>query len=244
MIKLKIDQISGATLTQTASGLEAQRHACITGITQLHQVFEHPDLPTVGQSHPQLPYLVVKSVTAKHDGPNAAHIVITYHDPTGHGDLPKVSVGTALRQQTSETDLAGNRITLAYTSTGLDDDLTTQGARVTVFRPQTELSFTRVQTIHPATTAKTYAGTVNRTPIFEGDPGTWLCTSIDGQSDDGGKTFLVTYRFQFNADGWQPTVSYNDPKTNRPPADLVAGVGIKQVTLYRTEEFRNLGLEQ
>lgn len=242
MLKFKMDQTHGATLRQTAVGLEAERLAYITGITDLQQAMAHPNLPHVGQSHPAIPHLVVGSLVAKHDGPNSAKIIITYHNPAGTSDKPKVSIGTALRQLTTETDLAGNRITVAYANAGMDDDTLTQGARVAVLRPQTELTFTRLENTHPVKTAQIYAGTVNRSSIFQGDPGTWLCTSIDGQSEDGGTTFLVTYLFQHNIDGWQPTVSYNDPKTNRPPADLLPGIGIKQVTLYKQEEFRNLGL--
>jgi hypothetical protein len=242
MIKLKIDRTSGALIRHTPSGMEAERQGYITGITHLKQALEHPDLPRIGHPHPSLPELVVRSVTAKPDGPNAAVITIAYHNPAGNGDQPKIAIGTALRQQLTETDLAGNRITVAYSATGDDLDMVTQGVRVAALRPQTELSFTRLQATHPAKSARIYAGTINRTAIFEGEPGTWLCTSIDGKSEDGGTNFLVTYQFQYNADGWQPAVSYTDPKTNRPPADLVAGVGIKQVSIYRQEEFKNLGL--
>ncbi|HAI12223.1 MAG TPA: hypothetical protein DCM28_11000 [Phycisphaerales bacterium] len=242
MIKLKIDRTDGGSLRQTSKGLEAQRHAYVTGIKQLRDAIEHPDLPRVGHPHPQLTHLVVNSITAKPDGPNAANITITYHDPSGNGDHPKVSIDTALRQHTTETDLDGNRITVSYSNTGEDVDMIAQGARVSVLRPQTQLTFTRLENAHPAKTAKTYAGTINRSSIFQGAPQTWLCTSIDATSDDGGNSFLVTYQFQYNASGWQPTVSYTDPKTNRPPADLVADVGIKQVELYRLEEFKNLGL--
>jgi hypothetical protein len=243
MIKLKMDRTQGALLRQTSNGLEAQRTAYITGITQLRQALEHANLPRVGQAHPDIEDLVARSITAKPDGPNAAIITIDYHNPAGsNNDIPQVKVGSALRQQSTETDLSGNRITVAYSASGEDTDLSIQGARVAVLRPQTELTFSRLETTHPASTAKTYAGTVNRSNIFDGGPGTWLCTAISGNSDDGGQTFLVTYLFQYNAEGWQPIVSYTDPKTNRPPADLVGGVGIKRVTLYRDEEFKNMGL--
>lgn len=243
MIKFKIDQTDSAILRQTAQGLEAQRTASISGITNLKEALEHPNLPHVGHRHPQLENLVVKDITAKHNGPDTATITINYHNPSGSSsDKPQVKVGSALRSQTTETDLAGNRITVAYSASGNDKDLTTQGSRVSVLRSQTELSFARVESIHPALRAKKYAGTINRTTIFEGVPGTWLCTSISGKSDDGGLTFLTTYLFQYNESGWQPIISYTDPKTNRPPADLVAGIGIKVVTLYREEDFKNLGL--
>jgi len=243
MIKLKIDRTQGAQLRHTASGLEAQRVAYITGIQNLKQALEHPDLPKIGQAHPDMHNLIIQSITAKHDGPNAANITLAYHNPSGNNsDKPQVKVGSALRQQTTEIDLNGNRITVAYSCSGEDQDLVTQGARVPVLKPETELTFIRLETTHPATTAKKYAGTVNRSTIFEGPPGGWLCTAITGSSDDGGKTFIVTYLFQFNENGWQPTVSYIDPKTNRPPANLTAGIGTKQVQLYRDTEFKNLGL--
>lgn len=243
MIKFKIDRTDGALLRQTALGFEAQRLAYISGITHLKQAMDHPDLPRVGQVHPDMDQLVVQSITAKPDGPNAAIITISYHNPAGNNsDKPQVKVGSALRQQLTETDFSGNRITVAYSSSGSDENMITQGARVAVLRPQTELTLSRLETTHPARTARIYAGTINRSSIFDGAPGTWLCTAIHGNSDDGGQTFLVTYQFQFDSEGWQPTVSYTDPKTNRPPADLVPGIGIKQVMLYRDEEFKNLGL--
>ena len=144
MIKFKIDQTDSAILRQTANGLEAQRTASICGITNLKDALEHPDLPRMGHRHPQFENLVVKDIAAKHDGPNTAIITITYHNPSGNSNgQAQVNVGSALRSQTTETDLAGNRITVAYSASG-DDDLTTQGSRISVLRPQTELSFTRL----------------------------------------------------------------------------------------------------
>ncbi|MBN4061205.1 hypothetical protein JYU15_02085, partial [bacterium AH-315-I18] len=97
MIKFKIDRTHGTLLRHTALGLEAERVAYITGIENLKQALEHPDLPKIGQAHPQMHSLIVRSMTAKPDGPNAATITLSYHNPSGNNsDKPQVKVGSAL----------------------------------------------------------------------------------------------------------------------------------------------------
>ena len=99
---------------------------------------------------------------------------------------------------------------------------------------------------------------VNNAAIsLTGDPDrTWLCTRIDGQSQDGGVSFVVTYEFQIRRgpylseatpptyQGWDAVVVYIDPETDKPIQEPVWGETIKLVRVYPEMDFAalNIGL--
>ncbi len=250
MSKVKLDRIEGSSLRRMAEGFEAVRVAYVIGLGgdacgRLRQAVEAEGIPRVGQPHPTIENLVVQLVAVEPDGPHAAKVLIHYRSrEVGGGSAGggRVEVGSTLNQRLTETNLSGERITVAYTATGDDSDLQIQGTRVPALRPQTTLQFSRNESNNPARLARQFVGTVNQARIFDGDSQTWLCTAITGKSSDGAVSFDVTYEFQHNADGWQPQVSYIDPRTNRPPADLVLGVGLKEIAIYKQTDFRELGL--
>lgn len=98
--------------------------------------------------------------------------------------------------------------------------------------------------------ARQYVGTINELALFgdpndegSGDPPrTWLCSRIDGVSDDGGKTYNVTYEFQYNPETWDPVVVFVNPETGKPVPFPVWGESIRQVRVYRLANFFDLGL--
>lgn len=90
--------------------------------------------------------------------------------------------------------------------------------------------------------ARNFVGTLNNEPVF-GDPvRTWLCTRIDGVSDDGGITYNVTYEFQYNPETWDPVIVFTNPETGKPVANPVWGESIRRVRVYRLADFFELGL--
>jgi len=248
MAQVKIDKIEGSSLRRTAEGSEAQRIARVSGLSggasdRLRAACDAPGIPSVGEPHPTIANLYVCSLVAVPDGAAAAIVTISYRSRSAEiGETPVIQVGSSVVQTTTETDADGNRITVSYSASGDDVDLKTQGSRVSVLVPQTTLRFTRTEDASPLAKARTCVGTINKTEVFDSASGTWLCTAIAGRSLDGGATYEVTYEFQYNGRGWQPTVSYIDPQTNRPPPELTDGLGAKTVNVYLETEFKELGL--
>ena len=248
MTQVRLDRIEGSAYRLGTEGVEADRVATVSGLNghaadRLRAALAASGLPRVGEAHPTIPALYAQSLHAAPDGPTAAVVTIRYRSrAAGAGQVPSLEVGSSVVQTTTDSDEAGERVTVSYSPTGAATDLKSQGARLSVFAPQTTLRFTRTEDASPLTKARAYVGTINRSAVFDSAPGTWLCTAITGRSVDGAGTSEVTYEFQYEAQGWQPKATYIDPQTNRPPFDLVAGLGAKTVRVYRECEFKLLGL--
>jgi len=247
MPQLKLDPIEGTHLRRTSDGFEARRVAFVAGLSgsaadRLRQAMECQGVPRVGDAHPTIAGLHVSAVDAEPDGATGAKLTIHYRPrPAGAAGSASIEVGSSLLQVTARTDREGNPITVAHSPTGKPADLQTQSAAVAMLVPQITLRFMRIEQAAPTAKAQRFVGTVNRSAVFDGAAGTWLCTGITGRSSDGGRTFEVCHAFQHKADGWQPTASFVDPRTNRVPVDAKQGVGVRTVKVYREMEFRELG---
>ena len=258
MAQVRLDRIEGSAYRLTADGIEADRVATVSGLSghaadRLRAALAATGVPRVGDAHPTIANLYAQSLHVAPDGPTAAVVTIRYRSRAAEaGQAPLVEVGSSVVQTTTDTDSAGARITVSYTPTGEAAELKTQGARLSILAPQTTLRFTRTEDARPLAKARTFVGTVNRTAVFDSAAGTWLCTAITGRSVDGprsgggsgggGGVYEVTYEFQYESQGWQPRATYIDPQTNRPPADVADGVGVKAVRIYAEQEFKELGL--
>ena len=248
MGQVRIDRIEGSAYRLSADGLEADRVATVSGLAghaadRLHAALEASGVPRVGEAHPTIANLYVAELDVAPDGPTTAVVTIRYSSRAAEiGQAPLVEVGSSVVQTTTDTDGDDQRVTVSYSPTGSSDDTKTQGARLSVMIPQTTLRFTRTEDASPLAKARSFVGAVNRTAVFDSAPGSWLCTAITGRSINGGGAYEVTYEFQHQSQGWQPTATYVDPQTNRPPSDVVAGVGAKTVSVYPEREFKELGL--
>jgi hypothetical protein len=120
-------------------------------------------------------------------------------------------------------------------------------------RPVSGLRFTRRELSRPDARAQEYVGKVNSRKLFEdGDEKLWMCTRLDGTTDDNGESYNVTYEFQKaanSADGWRGFAYYTDPATGQLPEFLgapgqgpEAGAGITTVELYDSIDFHQLNL--
>jgi len=248
MIQVRIDRIEGSACRLSADGLEADRVATVSGLSghaadRLHAAVEAAGIPRIGDAHPTIAGLYAHRIEVVPDGATAAVVTIHYRSRSAEmGEVPVVEVGSSVVQTTTDTDEVGRRIAVSYSPTGTSTDMKTQGARLSVLAPQTTLRFARTEDANPLAKARSFAGTINKTAVFDSDAGTWLCTAIGGRSIGGGGAYEVTYEFQYQDQGWQPTASYTDPQTNRPPPDVVDGLGVKTVNIYREKEFKELGL--
>ncbi len=107
----------------------------------------------------------------------------------------------------------------------------TTGVEATLFIPERTIVVTKQEVVtggYVSELAREYVGMVNADDwdLAPGDAiGTWLCTGIEGISNDNGLSYTITYSFQYRADQWTQTVIYIDPNTGRPPDDVKLGVG-------------------
>lgn len=153
-----------------------------------------------------------------------------------------IQVGSSLSGSKTSVDKDGNRITVSL-STEADD----QVGEIDIQVPEMVLQFERRESANPRAKALTYVGKVNSASL---DTGTYaartlLCLGIDGTSVDDGRTWTVTYRFQYRPNTWAATAVYTDDQ-GRPHKDINLAVspydGAKSVNIYSEADFDNLDL--
>ena len=73
---------------------------------------------------------------------------------------------------------------------------------------------------------------------------TLLCTGIDGQSSDGGESYSVNYRFQYNPDTWAVEFFFTDKETGQPHKDvnIKDENGYGKVMLLKAVDFSPLNV--
>jgi len=164
-------------------------------------------------------------------------------DPTPSGGT--IQVGSRLQPATFTQDVNGTQITTQHTyaepAPGRNG-LEIQAAEVEGFTPTTVLTVSRPENGDPLSKSQTYVGTLNSSTFFSQPAKSWLCTAIEGISEDNGATYSVTYEFEYNREGWEAAVAFIDDKTNRPVSPLVAGVSLETYQLYDTANFGVLNL--
>lgn len=101
-----------------------------------------------------------------------------------------------------------------------------QTALVSIQKPVTVVTFTRHEDADPqGSTNSAHLGKVNETDFMGGaNAGEWLFTALNGTTNNGGLSYVVTYEFQsqgsiLNGGGWETTVVYTDADTGLPLLD-------------------------
>lgn len=261
-MSVKANIIKGETLSEDADGFRSVVVYQVTGLSgnanaRLYNALLADGVPQFGEPHPVIGGIRVSDRQAKPvsgSSTTGVEITITYEalkpesQPPDDTQPAQVSVGSSLESTVTQLDISGNQILVSHTFVEDDEDgnvqtrTRTQGGEVEYQVPSMVLRFTRRESAAPDGKANAYVGKVN-SDIFGGQPAHgWLCTRIEGTSDDGGQTYTVTYEFQRNKESWLATVVYIDPETGRPPPGLVAGQGIKQVQVYEAVPFSGLNL--
>lgn len=263
-MSIVIDVIEGGALTETEDGYEATRIAIVSGLSGnpsalLYNAMNSGGVPAFSEPHPTIPLLRCVSRSAQlQAGNDIAHITLVYKipkpqqqppGPTGPGGAPGVvRIGSTVQSTTTQKDRFRAPISCTHTFPATYEDAEfagrkiTQGVDVDVSVPQLVVSETRRESVTPIHKARQFVGTVNAGTIWSGAPRTYLCTRIDGQTNDNGLTYEVAYEFQYNPQTWDATVVFRDPVTQRPVDAPVDGEGIKTVTIYEERDFGQLGL--
>jgi len=160
------------------------------------------------------------------------------------------SGGTSLVQITTQVDIYGNLIEVAHTFPAeADPDYSGQtkfqGGDVPVMIPQTTLTCVgRLPVDFPDEISRYWTGSYN-SQFWAGSPAyTWLCTRCDFVGKDLALNrqhyWEFTWEFQHNPQTWIPIAIYTDPRSGKPPADLVYGTGYKEVEWYGLIDFNEL----
>jgi hypothetical protein len=163
-----------------------------------------------------------------------------------------------IQQISTNRDKDGNEVTVQHTFSSDDPDAgdyagqtITQSGEFTVYTPQRTLQIRGlIANDEPWTIANAIVGYVNSTPFGSGGSSTgrdWLCTAatwkaynIKSSGESGSDTYMFTFEFQHNPDGWDPSVVFINPKTGKPPVGLVANVGYKQIQWHPSCDFEEV----
>lgn len=160
--------------------------------------------------------------------------------------IPRTSA--TLSQVETATDIIGAPITVSHTFP--DDDVhhpgrtIEQGGTVPQLQPSHELTYSGLQEVPSILQLQEkYEGKTNSTTWNRGGVGKWLCASIKGDPVDiktGVDTWLVEAVFQYRPLGWAQTAIFFDPATGGQPANMLPGVGFKQVQVQPRIDFNDL----
>jgi hypothetical protein len=200
--------------------------------------------------------IVTKREARLVDGDQATvDVIVTYehfeHDGQSFENPPEgqfVPEGDAsLQQVTSNLDRDGGTISVEHTYVGdakFGNDTKTQGGTVSFQQPQRVIRLTgRKITNRPWLVSTSIVGKLNNVAWYGAAAETWICSRVSYRAADvtgATNVYYFTFEFTNNPDGWQPFVTFIDPRTGKPPTDLVAGTGYKQVDRYDVVDFEGV----
>lgn len=154
--------------------------------------------------------------------------------------------GTAsLGSEVASVDRFGNPLEVAHTYPVTDEDFAgktdTQRAEINVDLPQGTIEGTFVWVgDFPLALRQQFLGRLNIQPWAGGQTGTWRVDQFDFEPFNVGaspKLWKVRVELRYKEVGWQPDYWYRDPRTGRPPANLVSNVGYKTAQAYGYADF-------
>lgn len=157
-------------------------------------------------------------------------------------------VRTNLQQVTTNKDGSGELITVQHTypegDANFPGETKQQTGEIQVFVPQRTFTVQGLKNVYaPWLISWSIIGKVNLNPWSGAEARKWLCTSAGWKIADaaaGSNKYLMTFEFQHNPDGWDPTVVFIDEKTNRPPPNLVEGEGYKTIPYLEAVDFDSI----
>lgn len=214
---------------------------------------------TLGAAHPSVTGMYVSDITLKPMTGDPAQFegTVTYENlnvsllTPSTSNPAQISVGSTVQQQQTNKDQSGAKITVTYSGTDNGSVSTTYNADpLSVYKPQTVVTYERLEPSSPLSNATAYVGYVNSASFLGDAAKTWLCTRISGTSEDGGGSWKNRYEFQRapSSAGWQQKVFYTSRATGAVPADvdvdgtLGTGNGVSTVDLYPSIDFAGLSL--
>jgi len=248
MPTVKSDLLDGAEIQQDGNSISRTRIFYVCGLSAtnpasaiLPLALNAPGIPQVGDCDPDIPGLYCRQRRVLPGvGPDDATIYITYKSPDGtFGNQQRIEVGATASEVLTEKDRDGNPVTIAYTAPGGSVYPTLPG-KIPTLKSRSTLVITRLEPSSPDAISRQYTGCANSSPWHNGDANQWRCLGIVGRSTDGGQTYIVTYSFEFNPDGWFETLAY--PNVPLTPSDIQNLNGYAVYAPLPQADFNALGL--
>jgi len=159
-------------------------------------------------------------------------------------------VRSNIQQKTSNLDINGNQVFVTHTYPSDDpnhaDETLVQGGEFQYYEPERSVFIRGIKkTRTPWLIANAIIGRVNTYPFSGEAARKWLCTACSWKLAWAGRMgtyarenrYYMNFEFQLNPDGWDPTITFIDDVTNKPPIDLVPNVGYKTITKMYSTDF-------
>jgi hypothetical protein len=260
-MKVTKDVIAGASsITTLYKGQEEVRVFVVEnvvgdGYAKLNNAKTGPDIPKIGDPHPSISGIIAKQIVGDGISTDIVTVAVKYGPPDRLQPTPDqviITVGSSLTTAETNLDVDGNILQTQYTYPDPYDEtphwkgsVLTHAAMVQKLIPTSRASLTRLEDESPLFLSSFYVGRINVLPFLGALAGFWMCTDISGDSQDGGKTYNVTYTFEYKYDTWDQQVVFISSDTGDPPAfatqqELDAGVRTYQI--YPAIDFNQLGL--
>jgi len=249
---------TGGSVSIDADGHSAEREFIVDDVSgdaaqRLYNALVSGGIPQYGESHPNLPGAQVTSISASPIENSAGQVKITvqYGAPTPEEQAPEETPESAIltiSAGTTETTTQKNKDGEALIASITFSDGTTEDRQLveaTVLIPSLTLQFQRKERNNPIWQAIGCTGAVNSQSIGVFAAGTLLCTEIEGTTDDGGRSYNVSYVFQHNPASWKAVLTYVDKDTDKTHADvnLSTGNGVLIADVYPEADFSRLNLD-
>ncbi len=246
------DLLAGASFSLGPAGPSATRVFVVESDTAItpRAAIEATGIPLYGDAYPDIgstyfDVFAYEFTCTPLDDNRKYQVVVNYSRPEPNQQTAStdpddciIQIGSSVSAGKTQKDNTGTQISVTLT------DQPAQVGDVDIQIPETVISFERREGSSPLTKAAAYTGYVNSISVTGFGARTLLCLGIDGNSSDGGTTWVVTYRFQYKVETWDAQIVYIDPETDRPHADVnIAGLdGFTVVEIYPTADFNNLDL--
>jgi len=237
--------------------VELRRKALVRGVsrvdwTVLTAALQASGVPQPNQPLPEDINLYLESRDARVIDKEIVEVILNYRRvgrSVFRRDLNEFSVqiGTSLSQVPTNVDAYGQPMNVEHTFSGhpiFGDETFPQGLTLNVDVPQTVVRIAgTLATSYPDIITRGWTNYLNADYWLNDAPGTWLCVRCDAELLERGlvtSLWMFTFEFQNQSEGWQPQGVFIDASeygANRPPADIVSGVGSKQFTWYPSRTF-------
>lgn len=213
-------------------------------------------IPRYQEPHPTIPFIRAMEISAE-PGEAGVYVTVAYKAPEyferepNETEKPTIQVGTTVQEGQSSRDKDGNLISVEFTYTPVDDDGNLGEEITETYIPvlavqvaQTAIVYQRREKFNPLLKSIKYSNKVNSRTIGIFGPRTLYCAGIEGQSNDGGESYSVEYRFQYNPKTWDAEFYYIDQNTGQPHQDvtIVPPNGYGKAEVYEEIDFSALNV--
>jgi len=213
-------------------------------------------VPIIGELHPSVPFQIVDSITTEVKGSNEVGLNINYTSAQFAVDEEaQVHITISATVQavlTNEFVEGGGKklMVLEYEYPPDEDPEGTPGPKKIVPTATKQqalivVTLSRLESKDPLNKAVLFVDKTNERNFLGTGPRTWLCASINGVSNDGGKTYQVTYVFEFQRESWDVVLAFTDKETGEIPIDVEEQPEAKKTfQLQFVNDFGDLELEE